>query len=125
MTDKDGNAVVTTTESTGSTSVLACSVGPSVYFNDAKGTYHFKSNCALDVNNLTISSEEECLALDPNNTWHDDPLALYCSGPGVDALIPTNEDDCLEFANGVGDWVDGQCRHMANDFWTVGIDGWL
>ena len=124
MTDKDGNAVVTTTESTGSTSVLACSVGPSVYFNDGKGTYHFKSNCALNVNNLTISSEEECLALDPNNRWHDDPEALYCSGPGVDALIPTNEDDCNAFPYGGWDSEFEICIPDVGEYWVLQSTGW-
>ena len=124
MTDKDGNAVVTTTESTGSTSVLACSVGPSVYFNDGKGTYHFKSNCALDVNNLTVSSEEECLALGSNNTWDDNSEAPYCSGPGVDALIPTNEDDCNAFPYGGWDSESEICIPDVGEYWVLQSTGW-
>jgi len=108
LTDKDGATVVATTLTTGATTPSACVVGEEHYFTDAKGTYHFKSDCGLKLWHMTIKTQAECESLGTDWYWDDD----RCFND--DAILTTTEEQCLSEIEEYGmvggiEWVDGKC----------------
>ena len=108
LTDKDGATVVATTLTTGATTPSACVVGEEHYFTDAKGIYHFKSDCGLKLWHMTIETQAECESLGADWYWDNDSCF------NDDAILTTTEEQCLSEIEDYGmegakEWVDGKC----------------
>jgi len=114
LTDKDGNTVVATTATEGATTLAACIVDENVYFADTKGTYHYKSNCAIDMfaaESYSVTNEAECEAVD--GYWYEPAEECVVDGS---SLLPKTEAECNKLASKVGKegdaeltWSNGVC----------------
>ncbi|MBR2412175.1 MAG: hypothetical protein IKB10_00710 [Alphaproteobacteria bacterium] len=137
LTDKSGATVIATTPTTGATTLLACVIDDTVNFIDAKGTYHYKSNCEFIPNGKVDSAEEcEALAEATGEEWYWDSYSSYCTmnigiyapnGDGLYTIIaPSTESECSKIPSsfdGVAVYFyDGKCYCDGNR-WTFGPDG--
>ena len=123
LTDKDGNTVVATTASTGSTSPAACVVGEEHYFTDTKGTYHYTSDCWYAAWDISVTTEEQCALIaaresvvtDTEWVWDGENCRLEGVGHNVSSsFAPATEEECNEAiipSGGMGYvyWEDNQC----------------
>jgi len=120
LTDKDGATVVATTLTTGATTPSACVVGEEHYFTDAKGTYHFKSDCGLTPWKINVSTQEECEILGEGWQWDEEYSECSNDNDSV-ALAPTTEEECLSEIESIiqsdAKWVDGKC--VCTSEWVI------
>ena len=89
LTDKDGKTVTATTAGDGATSIMSCYVGSEWYFKNAKGTYHFTSNCnAFDMATATAAQiAARCQSMGGN--WQE--TEQFCE---IQYDTPTTESAC-------------------------------
>ena len=111
LTDINGVVVNATTASTGSTSITACIVGSESQFEDDKGVYHYKSECAFDYATMTINDESECSEI--GGEWQEEPDTA-CFLPR--SFFPQTEEECV--ADGL-DWSIDTCYPFGCD-WGAG-----
>lgn len=140
LTDKSGATVIATTPTTGATTLLACVIDDTVNFIDAKGTYHYKSNCEF-IPNGKIDSAEECEALAEatGEEWYwENSFSRYCTlengiyapdkfDSGLYTIIaPSTESECTKIRSSFDDvavfFYDGKCYCDGNR-WSFGPDG--
>ena len=144
LTDRSGATVVATTASTGSTALSACIVGENVEFQDTKGIYHFKSDCAYSVVSWNASLTEaggcSVLAAAEENSdmnWQSDSdygcmadvdgWDMSGEGDHVTSFAPKTEAACnaLNEENaheGSVEWRDGKCECSGN-YWIFDENG--
>ena len=135
LTDKDGAVVNATTAQKGSAGVYACYIGEEYSFTDTKGTYHFKSDCALKPWTVYPTTEEECKMFDEEFQWvcSDDSESDDCEclqkdkfdseGHGISIYAPTTKEECDKIDDTM--W-DGECKCVENTwgFYEDGLDCW-
>ena len=142
LTDKDGNTVVATTPTTGSTSMSACYVGEEYYFTDSKGVYHYKSDCAVQLWQMSVEElgGGSVLAAAEENSdmnWQSDSdygcmadvngWDMSGEGDHVTSFAPKTEAACnaLNEENaheGSVEWIDGKCECGGN-YWIFDDNG--
>ncbi len=126
LNDKNGATVIATTADIGAKSPSACIVGDEYYFTDTKGTYHFKSDCALKPWKITISTQEECEKLGDGWWWNDEYHACY-NNKASTVYAPTTEEECTKIYD--SEWTsEGICicgygDSLWDGFWSLYKDG--